>query len=235
MTNSRTLGLGLFAATALYVGLGAAGWHDALRPARGGVYRLSHRGSSSAPSTAEMQGQIEALQAENQRLRRLLDLPRKGWKLSLTAHCLHRVSDKPYGGLWLDRGRNDGVSLKTVALHGSGLVGRVVEVLPTTSRLRPILDPSSRVPVTLGQQALQGVAHGDAWSLHVEQVRPRPEVPAGTLVLTSGLGEVYPAGVLVGTVRRPLRSFEPMFARYEVEPSVLLDQVLEVLLVEVGT
>jgi rod shape-determining protein MreC len=227
--------LGLAVAVLLYVGLGAAGWHDRLRSARGAVYRITRTGAGAAPSAAEMQGQLAALQAENQRLRRLLDLPRKGWKLSLTANCLHRDGEQAYGDLWLDRGRRDGVGLRTVALHGSGLVGRVVEVRPETCRLRPILHPSARVPVALGEAAFQGVAHGAAWSLHVEQVRPRPPLPAGALVITSGLGQVYPAGVLVGTVRKSLASSDPLFARYEVEPSVLLDQVLEVLLVEVGS
>lgn len=226
--------MGLGVAVLLYIGLGAAGWHDRLRSVRGAVYRATHREGSTAPNLAEMEGQLAAVQAENQRLRRMLDLPRKGWKLSLTAHCLHRDSDQPYGELWLDRGRRDGVSLRTVALHGSGLVGRVVEVRPETCRLRPVLHPDARVPVALGQAAFQGVAQGAAWSLHVEQVRPRPPVPVGALVITSGLGQIYPAGVLVGTVRKPLASSDPLFARYEVEPSVLLDQVLEVLLVEVG-
>lgn len=220
-------------ALALYLGLAMLGWHGWVRQTRAPVYRATRSGSQG-PTIAALQAQVDTLSSENQRLRQLLQLPWQGWKFSVTAHCMQRNSERPYGDLWLDRGRVDGVSLRTVALHGSGLVGRVVEVREHQCRLRPVLHPDARVPVFLGDKQVQGLAHGQDWSLVVEQARPRPVVGEGALVATSGLGEVYPGGVLVGVVRRSLQSPDPLFARYEVEPSVILDQVLEVLLVEVA-
>lgn len=215
--------LALALAVVAYAWLQGGRWYDQVASFRSGIYSLSH-GKTGAD---DMPAQIQSLQAENERLRALLKLPRQGWKLSLTASTLYRSELD----LWMNRGSSDGVSLRTVALHSGGLVGRVVEVQPHQCRVRPALHPDSRVPVLLG--GLQGVAHGRGWVLEVEEVRSRPPVEAGALVTTSGLGQIYPASVLVGRVRRSLPSSEPMFARYEVEPSVFLDQVLEVLLVEV--
>lgn len=236
LTHSWKVPLLLAGAALLYVALGAGGWHDRLRWSRGGAFRWSHAvgNTGSAADAATMAAQIDQLSAENARLRQLLKLPRSGWKMSQTASCLSRDGDRFYADLWLDRGSEEGVTTNTVGLHGSGLVGRVVEVSAHQCRLRSCLHPASRVPVALGRDGLQGVAHGDGWSLQVEGVRPRPQVPDGALVTTSGLGTVYPPGVLVGLVRRTLPAPEPLFANYEVEPSVLLDQVLEVLLVERG-
>ena len=208
-------------------------YYDRVAQLRGKVYQALRPGQNS-PSLGDLEAQVATLQSENDRLRQLLQLPRQGWRLSLTARCLYRSGDSPNADLWLNRGRRDGVTLKTVALHSGGLVGRVVEVRPLECRVRPALHPDSRVPVLLGDSGLQGVAHGHGWLMEVEQVRSRPAVAEGVWVTTSGLGLVYPGSVLVGRVRRSLPSSEPMFARYEVEPSVFLDQVLEVLLVEVA-
>lgn len=215
--------LALSLAVVAYAWLQGGRWYQQVARLRGGVYRASH-GSTRLD---DLQAQVQTLQTENERLRALLKLPRQGWKLSLTASTLYRSQLD----LWMNRGSADGVTLRTVALHSGGLVGRVVEVQPHQCRVRPVLHPESRVPVILGD--LQGVAHGQGWVIEVTEVRSRPPIEPATLVTTSGLGQVFPASVLVGRVRRSLPSSEPMFARYEVEPSVFLDQVLEVLLVEV--
>lgn len=215
--------LALCLAVVAYSWLQGGRWYDQVARLRGGLYQASH----PKARLDDLQAQVQTLQAENERLRAMLKLPRQGWKLSLTASTLYRSQLD----LWMNRGSADGVSLRTVALHSGGLVGRVVEVQPHQCRVRPALHPDSRVPVVLGE--LQGVAHGQGWLLEVEEVRSRPTIQPGTLVTTSGLGQIFPASVLVGRVRRSLPSSEPMFARYEVEPSVFLDQVLEVLLVEV--
>lgn len=224
----------LLLAALLYLLLQGLGWHELVRTLRGPLYRAT-RSAGQVSSGSSMQAQVDALAAENEQLRRLLQLPRTGWKLSLTAHCLERNTERPFGDLWFDRGARDGVNTRVVALHGSGLVGRVVEVRASQCRVRPVLHPEARVPVLLGKTRLQGVLHGQGWQLVAEQVRPRPLARPGELVVTSGLGQIYPAGVLVGVLRRPLASDDPLFARYEVEPSVLLDEVLQVLLVEVGS
>lgn len=205
-------------------------WYARVAAVRGRIYQATRPAASAPDATA----QVLTLQAENERLRKLLKLPRSGWRLSLTALCLYRSGDTPDADLWLNRGGRDGVTLNTVALHSGGLVGRVVEVQPGQCRVRPVSHPRSRVPVMLGDSGLQGVAHGRGWVLEVTEVRSRPAVGEGALVTTSGLGQVFPGQVLVGRVRRALPSPEPMFARYEVEPSVFIDQVLEVLLVEVA-
>lgn len=215
--------LALALAVVAYAWLQGGRWYDQVARLRSGIYLASH----GKTHLDDLQAQVQTLQSENERLRALLKLPRQGWKLSLTASTLYRSQLD----LWMNRGSSDGVTLRTVALHSGGLVGRVVEVQPHQCRVRPALHPDSRVPVLVGE--LQGVAHGQGWVLEVEEVRSRPPIEPGTLVTTSGLGQIFPASVLVGRVRRSLPSSEPMFARYEVEPSVFLDQVLEVLLVEV--
>lgn len=221
-TTQFRLFLAITLALSIYAWLQSGYWYTQVTKVRAAIYKASH----SQVTLDDLQAQIQSLQSENERLRSLLKLPRQGWKLSLTAATLYR-SDLD---LWMNRGSADGVSLRCVALHSGGLVGRVVEVQPHQCRVRPSLHADSQVPVLLGN--LQGIAHGRRWQLEVDEVRSRPPVETGTIVTTSGLGQIYPASILVGRVCRKLSSNEPMFARYEVEPSVFLDEVLEVLLVE---
>ena len=201
-----------------------------LQLGQGWLWRQA-RPPSSGPSIASLQAQVESLSQENERLRKLLDLPRQGWKLAVTARCLRRSSLQPWSDLWLDRGSADGLNTRCVALHSGGLVGRVVEVREHQCRVRPVTHPRARVPVQVA--GLQGVVHGQGWQLVLEEIRARPALPAEALVTTSGLGEVYPGSILVGRVQRALPGRDPMLGRYELEPSVGLDEVLEVLLVEV--
>jgi rod shape-determining protein MreC len=193
------------------------------------IWKLS-RAQQSSGEVASLQAQVENLNVENERLRGLLSLPRQGWKKAVTARCVRRTHQQPWSDLWLDRGSLDGLNTRCVGLHSAGLVGRLVEVGKRQSRLRPITHPQARVPVQV--KGLQAVTAGQGWRLLLEEVRARPLLEAGSLVTTSGLGEVYPGSILVGRLRRVLPNRDPMWARYEVEPSVSPDEVLEVLLVE---
>ncbi len=133
--------------------------------------------------------------------------------------------------LWIDAGTNAGVARGMPVVNQSGLVGRIIEVYPTASRVSLITDPAEAVNVRLQDSRADGVTSAQPnGELRVDMIDQDAEVVPGELVLTSGLGGNYPPQIPVGqviSVRR--RDFE-VFQQAVVTPSVDFDD-LEILLI----
>jgi rod shape-determining protein MreC len=101
----------------------------------------------------------------------------------------------------LNRGEEDGVAPRDVAVTGEGVVGQVYAVTARSSQLMPITEPSSSVSVRLKRSRDIGVLEGvGEWQCEVRYLSPEADIKIGDEVITSGLGGVYPAGLRVGTV-----------------------------------
>jgi rod shape-determining protein MreC len=113
-----------------------------------------------------------------------------------------------------------------------GLVGRVVEVFATVSRVQLIVDPEAAVNVILQSSRAEGVtvaqANGELW---VDLISQEADVAPEELVLTSGLGGGYPADIPIGeviSVRR--RDFE-IFQQATIQPAVDFERLQVVLVI----
>jgi len=133
--------------------------------------------------------------------------------------------------LWIDAGTDSGVARGMSVVNQAGLVGRVVEVYPTASRVALITDPAEAVNVRLQDSRADGVTSAQPnGELRVDMIDQDAEVASGELVLTSGLGGNFPPQIPVGqviSVRR--RDFE-VFQQAVITPSVDFEN-LEILLV----
>jgi rod shape-determining protein MreC len=133
--------------------------------------------------------------------------------------------------LWIDAGTDSGVARGMSVVNQAGLVGRVVEVYPTASRVALITDPAEAVNVRLQNSRADGVTSAQPnGELRVDMIDQDAEVASGELVLTSGLGGNFPPQIPVGqviSVRR--RDFE-VFQQAVITPSVDFEN-LEILLV----
>ncbi|MEW6282725.1 MAG: rod shape-determining protein MreC, partial [Candidatus Eremiobacterota bacterium] len=130
-----------------------------------------------------------------------------------------------------DRGGEDGVAADMVAVSSQGLVGRIYAVSPGASRVRFILDPRSAVPVMLEKSGAVGVLYGQGgYYCTVQFLDHSVEVQEGEGVLTSGMGNVYPRGLLVGRVVRNYGRTEALFQSVQVRPAVDFGRLHEVML-----
>ncbi len=118
-----------------------------------------------------------------------------------------RVIDAPLSNfertIELDRGSRDGVRIGMPVETGAGLIGRVVQVSTTRSRVELLTDPNFAVGVRMVRSADDGVANGRGRGelLEVSFVELETVVIAGESVVTSGFqGSTFPEGLLVGTV-----------------------------------
>ena len=101
----------------------------------------------------------------------------------------------------LNVGRRDGIQDGWATTDGLGLVGRISGVGGNSSRVLLLTDPASRVPVTIQPSGQRAILIGDNSRQPVIDFVEAPEdVRAGDRVVSSGDGEVFPAGLLVGQV-----------------------------------
>ncbi len=125
-----------------------------------------------------------------------------------SGRVIGRNPSDPYGNFTISAGQNAGVSVNDPVLTTNGdLVGVVYEVGLTYSKVRTILDPQSKVSAQVSRTGDTGYTLGST----VEMARQRmvrmstlersSAVAKGDYIITSGVGGIYPHGLLIGTVR----------------------------------
>jgi rod shape-determining protein MreC len=173
--------------------------------------------------------QMHELEVENRDLRNLLGMTERSGPGQLIAVQVIARDDTPYvQAITIDKGWNDGVKQDAVVITHKGLVGHVERVNPTSSKVRLINDLNSSVSVRLQTDSrTTGVLRGQSQgNLMVIAYIPQTDVVQQTdVVLTSGLGEMYPEGLVVGKVARVERKDADPFQAAVVEPAVEMDKL----------
>ncbi len=141
------------------------------------------------------------LQSENTRLRGLLNFTPKIEATFITGRVIGDSGGAFLRSVLVDIGGRDGVRKGVAAVDNNGLVGRVAEVGQRSARILLITDLNSRIPVLVGENRERAILAGDN-SDYAKLVYLRPErsIAAGDLVVTSGHGGAFPAGLPVGVV-----------------------------------
>jgi rod shape-determining protein MreC len=133
--------------------------------------------------------------------------------------------------IYIDKGKNDGIKPDLAVITTGGIVGKVLQVYPTTSQVLMINDQSSGVGAMLEKSRLQGVVRGTPnGELVMERVMSDEQVSAGETVLSSGGDQIFPKGLPLGTVSKVSPGKE-MFLNIHVKPAADLSRVEEVLVV----
>jgi rod shape-determining protein MreC len=177
---------------------------------------------------------LDALQRENQRLRTLLEAT-QGQPYDFRFAEMIRVELDPFAHkVWIDRGERDGVVVGQAVIDGLGIVGQVEDVHAHIASVRLISDPDHALPVQINRTGLRTVAYGSGQTSHLlmPNVPLQADVSPGDMVVTSGLGDRFPAGFPVGEVGSVQRDRGSTFATVYLRPFAALDRGREVLLIE---
>lgn len=176
---------------------------------------------------------MEALTAENNRLRDLLGSAAKLQDNVLVAELIGVNPDPEKQEVIIDKGRVDNVFVGQPVLDARGLMGQVTEVSRYKSRVLLISDQTHSVPVQVLRSNLRLVAQGTGINQQLEllHVNSTADIKVGDQLLSSGLGNRFPVGYPVGVVNRV--EFEPgkPFAVVRADPTAQLDRTRHVLLV----
>ena len=163
----------------------------------------------------------QRLNAENRELQQLVNLDASWVQPVLASRVIADTGGAFARSLLLDQGLRAGVERGMAAITNQGVVGRVQTAGSNSSRLLLLTDINSRIPAMLEKNSERLVVAGN------NQSRPelqylRPEVPAmvGDLVVTSGVGGLFPAGLPLGTVAEVVMDDDGRRARVVMQPSV---------------
>lgn len=181
----------------------------------------------------ELKQQVASLQEaklENERIRALVDFAKVQDLKSVGARVIGRPSDSWGGTVIVDRGTTSGVKAGDPVIAAGGLVGQVIEVSPLASKVRLITDPNSGVSVIVQRTRAAGVVRGSLdGSLHLDFVDKSKTPVRGDVLVTSGLGGVYPKEIVVGEVTDVSSPQADLYPEVAVASRVAIDRIEEVL------
>lgn len=180
--------------------------------------------------------QLASLQADNARLRTLLNSTALLRDDVLVGEIIGVSPDPMRHQLILDKGDEAATYVGQALIDADGLMGQVIEVSLTTSRVLLITDPTHSVPVQVNRNGVRAVAEGvgSLDSLAVHHVAATTDIQAGDLLVTSGLGGRFPIGYPVAVVSEVQRNPGEAFARITATPTAQVDRVRHALLVFSG-
>ena len=177
--------------------------------------------------------QAGEMREENARLRRLLVLKSRLPLSTVAGEVIGREAGGWVRSLTVNRGRSDGIAQQTPVIVPDGLVGRVVQVHRGAAVIQLLNDPASTVGAVVLRTRTAGLVEGDAGGTvrFKFMARDGASVTPGDLVVTSGLGTLFPKGLPVGRVVKIEDKGSALFHFAVLAPTVDFSRVEEVLLV----
>ncbi len=174
-----------------------------------------------------------ALEAENMRLRELLESSMRVGDRVAVADVVRVYLEAPMSRVVLDKGSQEGVYRGQPVIDAEGIMGQVVHVNPVSCSALLITDSSHALAVQINRSGLRAIAAGRGVGNELEllHVPINADVKPGDLIVSSGLDGRFPAGYPVGKVAGiALDPGEP-FAKIKAVASAKLGEASEVLLV----
>ncbi|MBF7142847.1 rod shape-determining protein MreC [Pseudomonas sp. hsmgli-8] len=183
-----------------------------------------------------LQGRLQKLAAlteQNVRLRELLNSSTLVNEKVEVAELIG-VDPNPFTHrILINKGERDGVSLGQPVLDARGLMGQVVELMPYTSRVLLLTDSTHSIPVQVNRNGLRAIASGtgNPERLELRHVADTADIKEGDLLVSSGLGQRFPAGYPVAMVKEVIHDSGQPFAIVRAVPTAALNRSRYVLLV----
>lgn len=177
---------------------------------------------------------MQQLQRENARLRELLNLKRRTGRRAYAAEVVGRDMSAFTQTVVIDKGRRDFIREDMVVLSRNGsLIGRVSEVGSSFSRVVLINDPNSRVSAVAEAARSEGIIEGVlSGALRMKHIASDESPKIGEHIFTSGLGNVFPKGILIGTIDKLYADRSGLYRCAVIKPSAELSKVEEVLILQ---
>lgn len=181
--------------------------------------------------------QLNAVRAENERLRAMLDArPRAGDDITV-AQLLDVDNDPFRHRVLINKGASNGVFRQQAIVDANGVVGQVINVGPSSAQVMLISDPGHAIQVEVVRNGLRTVAFGagEYDQLEIRFLPNNADVVVGDLLVTTSLGGDYPAGYPVGEITNVQTQPRQAFAIVTAKPAAALTRMREVLLLTAQT
>ena len=164
---------------------------------------------------------------ENEELRKEIELaPRGDYELEATLVIGKDMSGK-VGIVFIDKGEKNGIKNQMAVVVGKGyLVGKVIETFPNSAKVELLLSRDLSVNAEIIESGAKGIVKGShRTSIMMDMIPQTVEVNKGDTVITSGVGNVLPRGLLIGYAQDPVPTADQLFQQMSLNSSVHFDSL----------
>ncbi|MHB1592368.1 MAG: rod shape-determining protein MreC [Sulfuricella sp.] len=147
---------------------------------------------------------MQAMQAENAHLRKILNIQQQRGESVVTAEIIYAGRDPFSQKITVDKGSNYKVQAGQPALDDVGVIGQVTRVYPFSSEITLLTDKDQAIPVEIVRNGVRAIAfgHGQDGALELPFMTANADIQNGDTLVTSGIDGVYPAGLPVAVVSK---------------------------------
>ena len=204
---------------AAYLPIDAAGGLGVYFTRLATIQEESERLRAQALASANLLLRQDHLEAENKRLRALLDMRERHPAEGRLAEIIYAARDPFSRRVIIDKGGQQGIAAGQPVVDELGVIGQVVRVFPMTAEVALLTDKEQAIPVQVQRNGLRAVLQGaGSGNMELRFLAANAEVKEGDVLVTSGLDGVYLPGLPVATVRSVDRDHSSAFARIACEP-----------------
>jgi rod shape-determining protein MreC len=199
-------------------------------------YRSTYQENSRLKNQADglrrrLINQEEIIQ-ENERLKKLLSFKGKSGFSLIAARVIAKDPSNWDSVVIIDKGSNDGVRVNLAAITELGLAGQVIEVDRNQSKVMLINDPSFNVASLVQRTREEGIVSGTITGIcRMKYLSLNSDVKSGDAVMTSGLSQEFPKGLLIGSVTEAEEDSSGLSKNCLIKPAVNLSKLEELLLI----
>jgi rod shape-determining protein MreC len=170
---------------------------------------------------------------ENERLYKLVKFSESIGGEPITARVIAQDILPEFRTIRLNKGSNAGISRGLAVVTHEGIVGRVIRVDTTYSDVLTLLDSSSNIAALVQRNRSRGVIEGYTESLlRLKHIRRTDDIRVGDVVISSGIGGVFPKGLVIGNVIQVQKKNYGITQTVEVFPSVDFSKLEEVMVLK---
>jgi rod shape-determining protein MreC len=169
---------------------------------------------------------------ENKKMRELLSFRTRYTRKTIPAHVIGRDPTNWYKSLTIGKGELDGVKKDMVVVVPEGLVGKISYVSRRTATVLLILDKDNPVPALIRESRYYGVFYGSQTGVSLlKYVKSEADPQEGNTVITSGMGWIYPKGLVIGKILKVNKAEYSFYLDIKVKPEVDFDRLEHVLVI----
>lgn len=179
--------------------------------------------------------ELEIIKSENETLKEYVNLKDKYTEYStIPGYIINKDSSNYSNVVVINIGSDDGIKVNMAVISDEGLVGHVISVTNKTAKVITLLDTSSTISSSIGSNREGSIIRGtldEKHELKATDISPSAAILEGDKVETSGLGGIYPKGIVIGTVSK-ITNTRNLTNRYAmIEPAVNFNKLEAVLVI----
>ncbi|MDP8262367.1 MAG: rod shape-determining protein MreC [Candidatus Ancaeobacter aquaticus] len=175
---------------------------------------------------------VREVDIENKRLLKLVSFMQEKPFSFIPARVIGRDPSYWFESVLIDRGKSHGIKIDMPVVTSVGVVGKITEVGPYSSKVLLIIDKNSRAGGMLQDTRDYGIIEGESTSLCLyKYISRNARAQLGNIIVTSGLGTVYPKGLVIGEVTEIGTDTFGLYKYAKIKPACNFAQMEEVLVI----